>query len=194
MILITTKVGNYKPADALWQWVKRASLLLTRWVTWGRSRYSHLVWFFGGYNPIFILLGSWKEPAACYPDVSVVDKGNEVWIVGAHRGVQTSSARLCLNLVREQRPWTCKHQRNKKTKSTRKFHFENGLTNLLFDYDLCDQLLGLRRRREIRQRGRLFARRLDRGRSLWFPNLRTCRSFLTFVVTYWFSLSFQRSY
>ena len=72
---------------------------------------------------------------------------------------------------------------------------ENGLTitNLLFDYDLCDQLLGRRRRREIPQRGRLFARRSDRGRSLWFPNLRTCRFILTFFVTYWLSLSSQIS-
>ena len=54
----------------------------------------------------------------------------------------------------------------KKTRPTRKFHSENGFTNLLFDYNLCDQLLGPRRRREIRQRGRLFARRSDPGRSL----------------------------
>ena len=70
---------------------------------------------------------------------------------------------------------------------------ENGLTNLLFDYDLCDQLLGRRRRREIHQRGRLFARRSDRGRSLWSPSLRTCRFILTFFLTYWLSLSSQIS-
>ena len=82
----------------------------------------------------------------------------------------------------------------KKTRPTRKFHSENGFTNLLFDYDLCDQLPGQRRRREIRQRGRLFARRSDPGRSLWSPSLRTCRFILTFVITNWLSLSSQRSY
>ena len=142
---------------------------------------------------LFILLGSWKEQAACYPDVSVVDKGNEVRIVGAHRGVQTSSARLRLDLVREQRPWTSRCQRNKKKQKQQGNENENGLTNLLFDYDLCDQLLGRRRRREIHQRGRLFARRSDRGRSLWSPSLRTCRFILTFFLTYWLSLSSQIS-
>ena len=53
---------------------------------------------------LFLFCLGHEKSKPLYPDVSVVDKGNEVWIVGAHRGVQTSSACLRLDLVREQRP------------------------------------------------------------------------------------------
>ena len=193
MILITNKVGGYKPADALWQWVKRASLRLTRWVTWGRSRYSYLEWLLASiihiYSALVMKRASRLLPRClrCWQRQWGLDCEGTSWRSNELR-TSSSWSRTGTTALNKQ---TCTKQKKQKQQG---LHSEDGLTNLLFDYDLCDQLLGQRRRREIRQRGRLFARRSDPGRSLWSPSLRTCRFILTFVVTNWLSLSSQRSY